>query len=175
MGRNTWRANDCVYGSFQMLQYNLSRLTLYRVRKRSVQAPGPLEGLQRWHGANEGVPVACCIMHMVQRAIRSPCAALRGRQRHSDQKDGACARTCHEAMHMEQRHDQQRPVRRAQLVGCRDVGQRRRQVAVAQRHALGLAGRPAGVQEQRHIARTRRLKCLRLLCNGYHDMSTADV
>lgn len=46
-----------------------------------------------------------------------------------------------EAVHVEQRHDEQRPVVRRQLVGPLDVVQRARQVLVRQQHALRAGGR----------------------------------
>lgn len=64
-------------------------------------------------------------------------------------------RTCHEPMHMEQRHDQQGAVLGGELVcGC-DVDQAGCQVAMAEGHCLGLAGSAACVQQQSHIIRLR--------------------
>jgi hypothetical protein len=75
--------------------------------------------------------------------------------------DGAPGRQCGErrrdqAVDVEQGHHAERDILRPKLVGRNDVGHRRGQVAVAQRHPLGTAGGPAGVEDEGDVVLARR-------------------
>ena len=65
-------------------------------------------------------------------------------------------RRADQAVDVKERHDDQAAVARRELIGGRDVGDRRHQVAVRERHAFGPAGGAAGVQEQGDVVRRRR-------------------
>ena len=56
---------------------------------------------------------------------------------------------------MEQGHDAERHVAGGQVVGLDDVLDGCGEIPVRQRHPLGAAGRPAGVQHQCHVVGVR--------------------
>ena len=62
-----------------------------------------------------------------------------------------------QAVHVEERHHNERLIGRTQLVRLLDVVHRRRQVPVRQRHRLGPAGGAGRVQHQRRVLRVRLL------------------
>ena len=61
-------------------------------------------------------------------------------------------------MDVEQRHDTQRHILRAELIDVHDVPQRGHQMAVTERDTLCATGRATGVQDQRDVIRAKRTR-----------------
>ena len=83
----------------------------------------------------------------------------------------------HQSMHMEERHHAKRDVVGSEAVGLDDVADRRDEVGLFERHALGASGAAARMQHERDIVRRRRHRCPARAAGGepHAAIDNADV